>query len=722
MLNLGAIFYQLGVDTSGLNKASKKVKFFNQKSRNEFNRTQNSVNQLRNALGILITTETIRRTVMFTNEYTALRSRLEAVVGETLVAEKAFARLEKTAGITGATVSTAISGFQKLFLAKDTVNATTQEMLTLTDTFLKMGAISKTNAELMDSAMLQFSQGLATGVFQAQEFQSVAENIPGISAEIAKGMGITNEQLIKLKKEGMLVSSQVFRALLNRADAINEKFQGIDMDVSRGANRFVLGMQKALGKADDALGVTKKIGETLFQAGVKIEGFSAHLIAAAETIKKIVNENKKILQIAGSILAIKGAIVGVNAALAVTSAIVASLVTALGAVTSAILGVNAAMTVTAGLLSFLGTKSNVFVLLASKALDFGAEIIATTIAAQGLLKALDKLTSLDFKGASEEIQKIPDVYREALDTIKAQNDIDSLDFKGFMDGFLDTFDPAKLDIVQEFNAQLLKAQEDLINQQQQLNNVSLEGEKQTEAEKAKLARRTYLERLGVIAWFHKSKSAFSKASNKTELDSAKKGFNEQLQAASEHSKQFAALTKALALFDLLVKTPQAIGAAFTYGNAVGGPVVGSLFAGVAGAAMGAQVAAVTSANYTPRAVGGDVFPNQIYQVNENGPEMFSFGGKDFLATGNSRGHIEPAGSFTSSGASLPPTVNINIQTPTGQTANVKQTNNQFGGFDIDVIIEQVDSRQAEGIFNGTSQTSRALESTFGLNRGARAVL
>jgi lambda family phage tail tape measure protein len=45
-----------------------------------------------------------------------------------------------------------------------------------------------------------------------------------------------------------------------------------------------------------------------------------------------------------------------------------------------------------------------------------------------------------------------------------------------------------------------------------------------------------------------------------------------------------------------------------------------------------------------RAVGGDVAPNSLYQVNELGPELFSQGGKSYLMTGADGGSVTPLGS------------------------------------------------------------------------------
>ena len=60
-LNLGRIFYQLGVETSGLNKANKDVKKFESKSKKSFNAVTSSAKMLSRAIMAIALAETGRR-------------------------------------------------------------------------------------------------------------------------------------------------------------------------------------------------------------------------------------------------------------------------------------------------------------------------------------------------------------------------------------------------------------------------------------------------------------------------------------------------------------------------------------------------------------------------------------------------------------------------------------------------------------------------------------
>lgn len=69
--------------------------------------------------------------------------------------------------------------------------------------------------------------------------------------------------------------------------------------------------------------------------------------------------------------------------------------------------------------------------------------------------------------------------------------------------------------------------------------------------------------------------------------------------------------------------------------------------------------------------------------------------------------------YAGGGGAMQPVFNINVTGGSGQ-ADVNTRRNNEGGFDIDVIMRQVDQGIAAGISNGTNQTGVAVKKRFGL--------
>jgi hypothetical protein len=62
-------------------------------------------------------------------------------------------------------------------------------------------------------------------------------------------------------------------------------------------------------------------------------------------------------------------------------------------------------------------------------------------------------------------------------------------------------------------------------------------------------------------------------------------------------------------------------------------------------------------------------------------------------------------------------VTVNVYNNSGNVqARAVQRPNAEGGMDVDVIIEEIDRRMAEGVSNGTSRTSAAIERVYGNTR------
>lgn len=582
-VNLGSLFYQLGVNTTGLNKANKDVKNFESKSKKSFDSATKSANTLSRAIKGLIVAETSRRILKTADSFELLRNRINAIIGDAEKTEIVFKQLQRISELTGTSIDTTASGFQKMLFAKDTVGATTVEMLELTKAMTQLGMMSGTDIAQMNSAMLQFSQGLISGTFQAQEFQSVLENIPAIAEHMARGMGITTQELIKLKKEGKLTSKDVFDALISQTDEINKKAQDMPMTLSRGFSRLSLGMTQFIGDVNSSIGLTETLGGAMFKVGEHVSNVNTYF----DVLLKKLNSAR---------------------------------------------------------------ESSGF-----------------------LTKTFDMLSKVGGFFVGDE-------DTENLNNVKSTED-------------------KKLSIIQE---SLQNIQQEKINSEIKTQQAL---KKLQDDEIASFEKKNYA-LLRAEEWYSTTKKAFKQTSDRSELDMAGENFAQQIQLASQHSKEFFELNKALAIANIAIKTPEAIANAYAYGTAVGSPIVGSLFAGIAGSAMAVQASAIANQSYTPRAVGGSIYPNGGYLVGENGPEI--------LQMGNSAGRIIPNSDISGGGASAK--VNVNVYNLEGQTAKVEQQSDGMGGVNLKVIIESVENSIAQGINAGTGTINKALSNTYGVNR------
>lgn len=152
------------------------------------------------------------------------------------------------------------------------------------------------------------------------------------------------------------------------------------------------------------------------------------------------------------------------------------------------------------------------------------------------------------------------------------------------------------------------------------------------------------------------------------------------------------------------------------GGSSGGGVIGQ----IAGSLFGSPQATTTGwgATVIPeatggRALGGDVEAGRVYEVGENGRELF---------VPRASGSIIPAGGASNDNTrTVSSNVVINITAPPGTTAReTGRSQDSSGNMSIDVLFEQMDAALGQKISDGNSSIGAAIQSTYGVSRAAGA--
>jgi len=602
MLNAGGIVFDVVARTKGVNRAVEKMNRL-EKEADKLNKTLRLVKGAISAVGTSIIARFLKDMTLFTDEWHLLNDRVKAVTKTNKEAEKTFKNLVDISKKTGSEVGGLINNFAKLSLTKDSVNATNEQMLEVLGTLTKIGVIGGQNMGVVNSAILQFSQGLTTGTFQAQEFQSVSEGLTGILPLLAEEMGLTSGELQRMKKEGKVKSLPIFEAVLRMTDKVNERFDKMPTRIGRAWNTFKLGAKQGLGEMDAIFKVTERIAAMLIAAGDAMSKMGKYTEAVKQGLEaereayRATERTKKNLEVMNGILEkVKEKF------------------------------------------SFIGKKT--------KEIYSGAVANNFSNFSEGFKKALEKKPP-EVEDKDPEIENTKKKYSILLDLQKS-----------FLKG--------KQDIQNAYNDSILRG-----------------------------------------------KKAYEQAVLDGETSAAKQA----IAIAADTSKTMFEINKAMSIAEILLAAPTAIGQAIAWGSKYG-PIVAGAAGATVGAAVGASLAAVTSTSFTPpRAVGGDIFPNRVYKVNENQPELFNFGGNEFLSTGSARGNINPS---TNSNSSSSPMVNVVINTLPGQTAEVSQGVDENNNVLIEVLMKKIQDGLAKDVSEGTGEFNNTLEQTFGLNRALGA--
>ena len=693
-LNLGELFVQVNAKTEGLMRAERDTKKFARNTEKQFERTSRAaskttatISRLGKAMAGLAALEAARRVVLLTDSYNVLQQRIKTATKATgdyvRVSKELFAISNKN----GTSLRTNVELFQSLARVAPELGASTSQMLTLTKTVGQLGVIGGSSSEQMKNGLLQFTQGLAAGVLRAEEMNSILENIPEVANRIAKGMNLTVGGLRKAVLAGEVLSEDVFQALLKQAPEIAKEFETIPSSVERSATALMNSFTKFLGQLDKATGVTNGLSMIM-------SGLATFLNDIATPI--VITISKSIKIIANTLIDIVKKLEKATGIAKLLSVAFRDAIDFISNMTFSIEIFSLKFQIAWEKIKQAGASAANFVQMAwARTADSTLKVFAHAIGGIGGLLKIDGIKNL-----AKELEATANSEAKVADAISVSNMARAEKIEGLKQEILRIKEKERAQasaLLLEQNNAMAKEAEQLQAHEKNLAEIRAKAS----AEKSKLEATEAF--LGVD---------LTKKAGDLQLKEQGLIFKSQIDQAAQYSREFFEIKKAMALSTALIEAPKAILSSFTFGSELGGPLLGAAFAGIAAAATAVQVSAISSSQFrSGKATGGNVFGGGMYKVNENGPEMLSVGGEDFLMMGNKSGSVTSNDALKGGKGK----VTVNVYPQAGETANVQSRTTQ-NGESIDIFIEKVTDTMANKISEGGNSFSDAIEQQFGLSR------
>ena len=186
-----------------------------------------------------ISIQALMKLQQLSEEFTLLQARVTRLSSSSEEGARSFQQLVNIASATGASLGDTVNLWQQLTATLKTVGATNSDVNRLVMTLQKIGTIGGSSAQEMANALRQFMQSVASGRIQAEEFNSVLEQMPELARQIADGMGIPFNELRQLMLAGKLDIGEVLAAIEKRSDEINQQFETMPRTVSQATNALI---------------------------------------------------------------------------------------------------------------------------------------------------------------------------------------------------------------------------------------------------------------------------------------------------------------------------------------------------------------------------------------------------------------------------------------------------------------------------------------------------
>lgn len=340
---------------------------------------QSAVSLLKSALGAIAGGAAIREIVRLTDTYTNLQNRLRTVTSSTgelaLVTDELFGIANRTRASFEGTVEV----YARTALAAKELGTSQQQLLQFTESLNQAVILSGAGAQEANNALIQLSQGIASGTLRGDELRSVLEQLPVVADVIAKSLGVTRGQLRELGQDGKITAQDILKAFAEAREELSARF---------GKTIPTIGQSFTILRNE----VIRLVGEFNTGSGAAA-GFSQAIIAIANNAENIARVIGALAFTIGTVFAVQavGAAIRALAALAVAAALnpFTTLLVSITAVTGALVAFGDRIQLTAG--------------SSATALDF--LIAAFQTLANGASQALTFVLNL-FSGLQQEADQL----------------------------------------------------------------------------------------------------------------------------------------------------------------------------------------------------------------------------------------------------------------------------------------------------------------------------
>lgn len=290
--------------------------------------TQGMAGLAAGAVGVLSAREFIQTADAVTN----LNNQLKLATGSTKAAAVASEELFAIAQRSRVSYTELGSTFAAVTRAGESLGLSQKRLLGVTEAIGNAMTVGGGAAASMQAALIQLSQGLASGQLRGEELNSVMEQTPRLARALADGLGVSIGQLRQMGQAGEITAEKVIAALESQAAVLRGEVAGATLTVSQSWTQLGNATTKAVGELDAATGASSALA-----------GAVSGVASAVSELGKAAKDNETAIKVTLGVLGGGAAAAGA-----------VSLASGLGKVRVAVMALGAVMSANPVVLTLLG--------------------------------------------------------------------------------------------------------------------------------------------------------------------------------------------------------------------------------------------------------------------------------------------------------------------------------------------------------------------------------
>lgn len=191
--------------------------------------TDSMTRSIRNLVGAFAGIQTVKWLVNTSDQLTSINARLRLMTGSAEAAAAAQEEIYQAAMRSRGAYADMADFVSQLGTVAGNAFTGTDELVAFAEQIQKQMAISGASGASAQAALVQLTQGLASGTLRGEELNSVLEQTPMIAQTIAEYMGVTIGEMRELASEGKVTAEVVKNAMLGAAEETNAQFEQMPM-------------------------------------------------------------------------------------------------------------------------------------------------------------------------------------------------------------------------------------------------------------------------------------------------------------------------------------------------------------------------------------------------------------------------------------------------------------------------------------------------------------
>ncbi|HIF0469089.1 TPA: tape measure protein [Klebsiella pneumoniae] len=286
--NAGGIYYDIEMDVRGLLTAQQRVnqrldlmeRGFDKTSRS-IDTTERSMSSLSRVAVALTAALSVQQVAEYADAWATVNNKLSNSLRPSEQLADVTQRVFDVTQATRSSLDATATLYARLERGTRQYNTSAEDLAKLTTIINQGFVVSGATAQEAENAIIQLSQGIASGVLRGEEFNSVAEQGSRLMVALADSLGVSIGELRAMAAQGKLTTDVVVKGLLSQGSVIGAEFANTTTTISQALQVAGNNITKFFGENS-----TVKTGVAIFSDAVvtiseNIGGLSALLTGVA---------------------------------------------------------------------------------------------------------------------------------------------------------------------------------------------------------------------------------------------------------------------------------------------------------------------------------------------------------------------------------------------------------------------------------------------------------